>query len=244
MVLPGLTFSACSEPPPVTGAKAAIIDQLYMLQPNQAFLDQVSGELEAYGFEVNLYQGDEVTVDLYQKLPSLGYQLIVFRAHSGFLVTPEGEQVYITWFFTSEPYSTSEHLIGQVTGQLAKARISENHPWVFAVGSKFVLESMEGDFNNTVIIMMGCNALEVVDLSLAFTEKGASTYLGWDYNVSLEYVDEATISLIQNLCTEGLTIEEAVAKVMADKGADPYYDAVLKYYPPDTGDQTISELIK
>jgi hypothetical protein len=244
LVLPGLTFSACTTPGPRVEAKAAIIDQLHVLQPNPAFISEVTEELQAYGFEVDLYQGDEVTVGLYQQLPSLGYQLIVFRAHSGFLVTPEGELVYRTWLFTNEPYSTLEHPGGQLTGQLAKARISEHHPWVFAIGSEFVIRSMEGEFNNTAIIMMGCSALEVDDLGRAFTQKGVSSYLGWDGSVGLGYVDDATISLIQSLCSGGLTVERAVAKVMAEKGADPHYYAVLRYRPSQTGKRTIGELIQ
>ena len=60
--------------------KAAIVDQLYSLQPNEGFISEVTRELEDYGFKVDLYQGDEVTVDLYRRLPSYGYKLIIFRA--------------------------------------------------------------------------------------------------------------------------------------------------------------------
>jgi len=70
--------------------KAAIIDQLYSLQPNEAFISEVTKELEDYGFEVDIYQGDEVTVDLYRQLPGYGYKVIIFRAHSG-LLGSEGE---------------------------------------------------------------------------------------------------------------------------------------------------------
>ena len=241
-----LLMPACSQAPSATTkpVRAAIIDHLYNLQPNQAFISQVTEELQAYGFEVDLYQGDEVTVDLYRQLPSLGYQLIIFRAHSGFLITPQGETVYRTWLFTNEPYSAAKHVAQQITDQLAQARISEHHPWVFAIGSKFVTRSMEGEFNNTVIIMMGCSTLQVDDLGRAFTKKGVSSYLGWNDSVDLGYVDEATISLIQNLCSGGLTIERAVAKVMAEKGPDPRYHAVLRYRPSQTGEQTIGELIQ
>lgn len=65
---------------------------------------------------------------------------------------------------TNELYSITEHVAEQVTDQLAKARISEHHPWVFAIGSEFVTRSMEGEFNNTIIIMMDCPSLHVDDL--------------------------------------------------------------------------------
>lgn len=130
--------------------KAAIIDQLYSLQPNEAFIGQVTNVLEDYGFEVDLYQGDAIIVDLYRKLPAHNYKLIIFRAHSG-LLGKEGEIIKRTCLFTNEPYSETKHITEQLTDQLAMARIDENHPWVFAIGDEFVTQSIEEDFNNTVI---------------------------------------------------------------------------------------------
>jgi hypothetical protein len=102
---------------------------------------------------------------------------------------------------------------------------------------------MEGKFDNTVIIMMGCSCLYLEDLATAFIDQGASTYLGWDVSVGLDYVDEATPILITNLCTKGMTIKEAVDETMAEVGADPDYHACLKYYPAKSGSQTVKELI-
>ena len=61
-------------------AKAAIADQLYVLQPKQDFIQQTTQEFEVYGFGVDLHSG----------LPGHGYKVIVFRAHSG-LLGSEGE---------------------------------------------------------------------------------------------------------------------------------------------------------
>lgn len=243
IALPGLTlFSGCSAPSPELEAKAAIVDQLYSLQPNQAFIEQMTQELEDYGFEVDIYQGDEVTVDFYRELPSYGYNRIIFRTHSG-LLGSEGEIIKRTTLFTNEPYSQTKHVAEQLSDQLAMARIDENHPWVFGIGAKFVTQSMEGRFPNTVIIMMGCSTLYLDDLAQAFIEKGASTYLGWDATVGLDYVDEATPILATNLYSKGMTIKEAVDKTMAEVGPDPDYHASLKYYQAKSGSQTIKELI-
>jgi len=227
---------------PADSLKAAIVDQLYSLQPNLAFIQQTTQELEDYGFEVDVYQGDEVTVNFYRELPSYGYDLIIFRAHSG-LLGREGEIVTRTCLFTNEPYSQIRHVTEQLTEQLAMARISEHHPWVFGIGSKFVTQSMEEELDNTVIIMMGCSCLYLEDLATAFIDKGASTYLGWDASVGLDYVDKATPVLITNLCAKRMTIKEAVYETMAEVGADPDYHAWLKYYPAASGSQTIRELM-
>ena len=157
--------------------KAAIIDQLYSLQPNEAFVSEVTKELEDYGFEeVDIYRGDDVTVELYKKLPSYGYKLIIFRAHSGLLAS-KGETIERTCLFTNEPYSEREHVPEQLSDQLAKARIDEHHPWVFGIGDEFVSRNMEGNFDNTVVMMMGCSCLYLDDLAQAFIDKGASAYL-------------------------------------------------------------------
>lgn len=223
--------------------KAAIVDQLYVLQPNEDFIEQTTQQLEDYGFEVDLYQGDEITVDLYRQLPGYGHELIIFRAHSG-LLGSEGEIIERTCLFTNEPYSETKHVAEQLSDQLAMARIDEHHRWVFAIGGEFVTESMQGEFDNTVVIMMGCSCLYLDDLARAFIEKGASAYLGWDVAVDLSYVDDAAISLVENLCGEKLTVREAVAETMAQKGPDPHHGAELKYYPAGSGDKAVMELIR
>jgi hypothetical protein len=223
--------------------KAAIVDQLYILKPNEVFINETIEQLEACGFSVDLYQGNEVTVELYRRLQSYRYSLIIFRAHSG-LLGSEGETIKRTCLFTNEPYSETKHVTEQLTDKLAMARINENHPWVFGIGDEFVTQSMEGQFDNTVIIMMGCATLYLDDLAEAFIQKGASIYLGWDAAVSLGYVDQATPILITKLCAEQMAIKKAVAETIAAVGPDPDYGADLRYYPSESGKQTIKGLIR
>lgn len=148
-----------------------------------------------------------------------------------------------TYLFTNETYLQIKHPKEQLNDELAKARVAEGYPYVFAIGPQFITNSMKGDFNNTVVIADGCSCLYDNDLAQAFTQKGASAYLAWDATVDLDYVDEATISLIENLCSERLPINEAVDLTMATKGLDPKYRAALKYYPPQSGAKTLKELI-
>jgi len=244
LALPGLVlFGACSAPSPKPEARAAIIDQLYTIQPNPAFIEQMTQELEDYGFKVDVYRGDAVTVDLYRKLPTYGYKLIIFRVHSG-LLGVDPKVVNRTWLFTAEPYSKTRHVTEQLTDQVTYAKTSDEAPWIFAISAKFITQSMEGQFANTAIIMMGCDCLHFEDLAQAFIQKGASTYIAWDVSVSLDYVDGATATLIEKLFSEELTIGEAVAQTMDEKGPDPDYGAVLKYYPQQSGNKTLRQLIK
>jgi hypothetical protein len=244
LALPGLIlFAGCPPPHPDSGLKAAIVDQLAILEPNQAFIDQVTTELEACGLEVDVYSSNEVNVELYRQLPKYGYELIIFRAHAGLLKAEEGSEVVgvkrATYLFTAEEYSQMKYVREQLDDQLLPAEMTADFPLVFAVNSKFVLESMQGRFDDTVIIMMGCSCLYLKDMAAAFTLKGASTYLGWDGSVDLGYVDRAAAGLITSLCTEGMTVGEAAAEIEPD----PDWGAELKFYPQESGGKTIRELI-
>ena len=246
-VLPGLLlFGACSEPDEGAGPKAAIIDQLYSLHPNQEFTAQMTELLESHGFTVDLYQGKQVDVKFYKELPEYGYQLIIFRAHSGGMALPTASGVMLkgaTYLFTDEAYTEQKYVIEQLDDQLLPAQITKDYPNVFAINSKFITESMKGTFNNTAIIMMGCSTTYLDDLAFSFFGKGASVYLGWDGLVGAGYVDEATIYLAQRLLTDSLTIQEAAASTITEKGADQHFGAVLRYYPQKTGPNTVQELI-
>jgi len=92
--------------------------------------------------------------------------------------------------------------------------------------------------------MMGCSAIRHPDMAQAFVEKGASTYLGWGASVCLGYVDGATLDLISNLCTKGMTVEQAIVSTMNEVGPDPTYGAYLHCYPEQSAKQTIAELIR
>lgn len=242
--LPGLLIlSACSAPGPEPESRAAIIDQLCVVFPNQAFIEQITRELEEYGFKVDIYSGDNVTVDLYRQLPSYGYKLIVFRVHSG-LLGVDPRVVNRTWLYTAEPYSKTSHIVEQFDDQVTYAKTHEDTPWFFAISAKFIEKSLEGKFNKTAIIMMGCDCLHFEDFAEAFIQKGASTYIAWDASVMLNYVDGTTPVLIEKLCSDKLTVKEAVDQTMDEKGTDPDFGAELKYYPEQSGRQTLAELIR
>ncbi len=238
-----IVFNACSMPGPVSGTRAAIVDQLGTHFPNPEFIEQMTCMLEEYGFEVDIYPGDTVTVDLYRQLPEYGYKLIIFRIHSG-LLGVDPKVTNRTWLYTNEPYTKTDHLVEQLDDRVTYAKTLEDAPWCFAVSAEFIEKSAKGQFNDTAIIMMGCDGLHFDDVARAFTEKGASIYVAWDASVMLNYVDGATEALIKKLCSEGLTVKEAVARTMNEKGRDPNYDSVLGYYPRQSASQNLNQLIQ
>ena len=117
-------------------------------------------------------------------------------------------------------------------------------PVMFGITASFVTRSMRGEFDDTAIIIMGCGGIYLEDMAKAFIDKGASVYLAWDASVLLPYVDDATLYLIGQLCSENTTVEDAVDRTMRIKGSDPEYEAELEYYPSGTGNRTLEELIQ
>jgi hypothetical protein len=225
------------------GLKAVIVDQLSSIRQNEDFLGNVTKELEDYGFEVDLYQGGNITVDFYRRLPTHGYKLIIFRAHSGLLAKDE-VTIAQTTLFTNEEYSQLKHYDDQLHDRLVMARVGEGYPMVFGIPPKFIRESMKGEFDDTVVIMMGCSGLFLRDLAEAFVDKGASVYVAWNGSVELYYVDDATPYLMRQLCSGNLTIEEAVDNTMDVIGPDPEHGSGLKCYPSGGADKKLEELIK
>jgi hypothetical protein len=239
---------SCSSPVVVDDGtyKAAIVDQLYLRQPNPDFIAEATRVLESYGFKVDVWQGADITVDFYRKLPSLGYKFIVLRVHSGLLLSMEGDKVVAlptTYLFTAENYTSTRYVTDQLADRVSNALMEEDYPLVFAVNSEFIKRA-GGKFDRTVILTMGCESYKYDDLPLAFIEKGASVYVGWSDVVSLEHVDSVTLDLLHNLCTENMTLAEGISRSMADMGNDPYFGSYLKYYPSGNGNSTVWELIR
>jgi hypothetical protein len=74
--------------------------------------------------------------------------------------------------------------------------------------------------------------------------KGVTAYTGWDASVGLDYVDHATIALLERLFSENLPVGEAVRDTLQDKSSDPTWGARLLYYPETSGTKTLSEMTK
>ena len=250
LALTALISTSCSSAPEKPGSsqgRAAIIDQLYLLEPNPSFITEATAILESGGFKVDLWQGQQVTVDFYRELPKRGYSLIVLRVHSGLLLSMEEsgvEPLKTTYLFTGETYTTTKYVSEQLTNKVSNAMMSEKYPLVFAINSEFIRKDCRGNFGNAAIVAMGCESYYLDDIATAFIEKGACAYIGWSTLVSLEYVDTATLDLLGNLCTQNMTMAQAISRTMADVGNDPYFNAYLKHYPVDIGGKNIKELIK
>ena len=157
-------------------------------------------------------------------LPTHGYSLLVLRVRSTFT----DESVAL---FTSEPYSRGKYFWEEYYDRLGAVAFTREETkegiMYFGIMPSFVKHSMEGTFNNTVIIMMGCDGLMYTPMAEAFVQKGARVYISWNGSVSASHTDQATTRLLEHLITERQTIKQAVTEIEPD----PAHGSILLYHP-------------
>jgi hypothetical protein len=232
------TVSALVLHSPAGPPKAAIVDQLSLTQPNPTFVETATNTLEQAGYIVDYYPGEQVTVEFYRNLPSQGYDVVLLRGHSGItrerVISPDNEEVTETDYvslFTAEPYSETRYSDEQRTGRLGVAEYYEGSDQYFGIAPGFIESSMKGGFDDTTIIMMGCDGLRSTRTAEAFLERGAESFISWSKPVSAAHTDAATERLLEHLLLEDLPTQEAVSQTMAEVGPDPTYEAELRFYP-------------
>ncbi|MGA9388351.1 MAG: hypothetical protein WBV70_05970 [Candidatus Bathyarchaeia archaeon] len=213
---------------PDSQAKAAIIDQLSSSKlstisrhQNQTFIAEAQDLLQTRFAEVDYYS-DNATVDNYRILPSLGYKLIIWRAHTALDLNSK----YIA-ISTSERYGSKSY--DQYSNdQLTLCNITDDPRLYFAITPKFIEECMDGRFKDTVIILMSCNGLKsgYGKTAEALVQKGAKILVSWNDWIDSSDNDDAITLFLQRLIVQNSTIGEAVAQA-------PKYDSSL-YGPNGT----------
>lgn len=217
--------------------KAAIVDHLSDSYPNQTFVETSKSILRNAGFKVYYYSKAAVDVGFYRSLPSRGFDLIILRVHSAV-----NEESNLLVFFTSEPFNDFRARTTYVSDflndppRLVRAMIYEGSDPYFGVTPSFV-DSMKGEFDDTLIIMMGCNGLDPTHTSMAeaLINKGAKVCIGWNELVSSSHTDHATTLLLQELLVENQTIQMGVEAANSQVGPDPMYKSKLSWYPFERG---------
>lgn len=211
--------------------KAVIVDQLDMTAPNPEFVSSVTTLLEGKGYAVDYAGAEDVTVDYYRGLPSRDYELVILRTHSTVEVSRGDDAVGEVSLFTNEPYSDDGYYDEQLKGRIGFAQYTDDGDKYFGITSGFIRDSMDGDLDGAVVVMMGCQGIENAEAAEAFADKGARTFIGWDGLVSADHTDEATELLLQYMVGESATPREAAAQAMASIGPDPDFGSRLAVSP-------------
>ncbi len=204
--------------------RAALIDALYATLPNDKFTNSLTETLQEAGFEVDVFQGTEVTVDFLKTVPN-GYKLIILRMHSALLA----DQLYL---FTAEPYSVGKYTQEQQFQIVKEAYATEESQPVFAVNWGFIKRGMTGKFNNTLVVAMGCDGTRDPVIIQEIINQGAVGYISWNGPVLLSHSDAATVYLTEALYLKNLSAEEAIERTNNQVGPDPERGTVLEYYAP------------
>jgi hypothetical protein len=224
-----------------TSSKVLVADQLDLSTRNVVFRQDVGSIFERAGIPYDVAIGSNITVSFFRTLPSMGYRLILFRIHSGLLFPISANNpIYL---FTGEEYSSSKYEQEQLVGQIVPAQVTESSPVYFAIGAKFVERSMNGTFPGSIIIISGCSGLINTYLADAFLSRGASGVISWSELVTAKHTDLALTYFIEDLVTNGVTIEQAVQDTMKTIGRDPAYFSILKVYPESAGGITLAKLL-
>lgn len=243
------SWLSSSQPPQIQSAdKAALIDQLSIAYPNPSFTEEFIRMTEAVGLTPEIFKGSEVTLDLYKRLPSMGYRLIVFRVHQSTpaeVLLPYDHPVtgYPVYLFTGEPYNEHKYVVEQLSDLVVPAREINGSNVYFSIGPEFV-QSMNGEFQNTVIVLAGCSGLYSAELADSFIIKGASIVLGWQRFVQMDYTDKAIDRLLRAILLEKTTFYRSVLVMTSEIGLDPTYKTNLLIYPEVRSNLTFDQAMK
>jgi len=218
--------------------KAVIIDQLYRDIPNPHYQNQTMSYLRDAGYDVDLYTSEDITIDFYKELPSMDYEFILFRTHSLAIYGKNPSE----WLFSGEKYSNKVHISETLAGQLSPGVpfiVTEDQTITysealkeryFMIGSKFIDESMVGQFPGSVIILGGCETMPHELLAEALVNRGASSVIGWNELINSSKNDRVMTSLLEEILVNGLEIDESIELVMDDFKKDKKSNLKLKHY--------------
>jgi len=217
--------------------KAAIIDQLsssHLSQAtqyrNQTFID-LARSLLSQRFDTIDYYSDNASVENYKQLPSKGYRVIIWRAHSA--LDLGSKYVAIS---TSDRWGLTSYDQYVQNGQLTLCNITGDLYLYFAINPKFIREVMAGRFEETLIIMMSCNGLKAgyTETATALQDKGAKVLISWDNWIGFADNDDATAQLLTYLIVKNDNVSDAVSKV--HKYESPEFGPSKLCYYPDTSE--------
>jgi hypothetical protein len=238
-VLCGITRSGTNLP---TQPRAVIIDGL-IDYPNPTFVKEATSLLNTSGFSVDYIGAEKVTVDLYRRLPSLGYNIVILRVHCGPLVSRMPNETKVVGqdavLITAEAYDPYKYVLEQANGQLAKARVV-NIPGeeYFAVPPWFITQCTEGEFKDAIVLLDSCYGFYSMSMAEAFVSRGSEVFIGWNGEVGADHADAAVLTILKCLCIDGLMVKNAVQETMAEVGSDPYSGSTMFFYPNEKGDYT------
>ena len=215
--------------PLVDKSKAVLIDGIAFTDPDPEFTRSVEEILSKANITLDIYEGEEVTIDLLLRKIG-GYGLIILRLHSAI-----DEKYGFLYIFSAEKFDK------EVYNSKYAREEKKLHPGAIRKGITFKNESYfalsadslgylgDKGLNGSIIILMGCNGTDSQQAINKLFERGVKAIIAWNGYVDLDYTDETIIELLKEVYENHIDFSRAVEKVMNDKGADPIWKSKLEY---------------
>lgn len=210
--------------------RAAILDGLSTDYPNQTFIKSAEEILSHAGFEVEIYAPENITLSLLRKLPLKDYGLVIFRVHGGRIRQPIG--LFIGGGLFIERCSLESHKDEVEAGYLLLGRPFFSNDTYCVAPPHYITDKLEGKFQGTIIIAMSCFTGNDDIMASAFFERGAGAYIGFKGEVSPQYTDAFTVTLLRKTYLEKLPLKEAFDQAWRKLGPDPHYGGSPSLYLP------------
>lgn len=189
---------------PDLSQRAVLLDGLFNNKPNCFFTKTLCSQLESSGFVTDVFNGENVTIDLFRNLQH--YKIVVLRVHS----TIHSDR--FLYLFSGEPYVEDKYVAEQLFGGVREAYPFEENSSYFALKAIFLGERI-GGLVNSIVVLMGCNGTGHEYTLNRLLDDGVEKVIAWDGYVDLAHSDEAIVLLFDYMFTEGLSWKESVAKV-------------------------------
>nr|MEB3859607.1 hypothetical protein [Desulfurococcales archaeon] len=216
--------------------RALLYDSLYREYPNEPLLDRVVGILEGAGYEVDVFLGENATLDPLYRLEE--YDIVIFRAHGAFneeekAQYPRGAYIYTGLYLSEALRMYSGQPVRWIDeGLMAKGiipppgvRLSAEElsslPRYLTLSPKFfqeVADVREG----AVVLFFGCFGMDDDSLASVFLSKGARAYISWKGNVTWVYMDQV-LPLVLEMVVDG-----NLDGIEGSVDPDPYTGSTLK----------------
>ena len=203
--------------------KAALVDEVAATYPDPYLTDNITLTLTRAGYSVDYFGPNDVTVDFFRSLPSMGYGIIILRNHATASVPSD-----LIAFVTSELFNSTKYVNEQEAGLVVDASVDNTR--YFAITPAFFRQYAQGRFSNTIIIAEGCGGLVNSEMAQAFVSRGANIYISWDGTVQTNQSDGGTILLMQQMIA-GHRVDDAVTFATENSPASILYTSQMRYYP-------------
>jgi hypothetical protein len=185
---------------------------------NPDLFDAIQSDLQSAGYSSTYYKNTQVTISLIETKLDKG---VVFnRGHGGY-DSSTGNVIMCS----GERWSSSKYTYEQSQGWVIRAYILHNGQYYdFFTYTPGLISNYYSDLPNSLVYMESCEGLKNSTMADAWLGAGAGAYMGWTKSVLVVDGDAAAEENFHDLCVNGLSVCQVVAKGYSSVGAKLRYE--------------------